>query len=376
MRSRVLTCRILGCAVLVALLGFATTASAHALSDAHLQLIKNGETFTGRLEIAVRDLDAAIGLDADGNGSITWGEVATAIPRITGYISARLALAGARAPCALAYGAGALADLTGGTYWSVPVTAACPGAPTALVVTYNLLFDVDAQHRGIVSVGGSTAILRDATPTTVVLGEGSSMLSFVREGIWHIWIGIDHVLFLVCLLLPAVFPLSKDGQGAALRESVHRPAESLRCVAVEVVEIVTAFTLAHSITLVISTVGLVQLPSRFVETAIALSVVAVAVNNLVRVFDARWAVAFALGLLHGFGFSSVLLDLGLPSGELIGSLLGFNLGVEVGQMAIVIVLLPILYVIRRTLAYQVLLWAGSGLVALIGLMWTYERWCS
>src|SRR5262249_22796523 len=176
-----------------------------------------------------------------------------------------------------------------------------------------------------VHVAGQTLIVRDATPVTATLGDGTSIRSFVREGVWHIWLGVDHILFLTCLILPAVFQ----------RRGRWQAADSLRDVAREVFEIVTAFTLAHSITLVISAVGLVRLPSRFVETAIALSVVAAAVNNLVRAIDARWAVAFALGLLHGFGFSSVLVDLGLPSKELIGALLGFNVGVELGQAAVV-----------------------------------------
>jgi hypothetical protein len=95
--------------------------------------------------------------------------------------------------------------------------------------------------------------------------------------------------------------------------------------------------------------------------------------NLLRTIDARWAVAFALGLLHGFGFSSVLVDLGLPSHELIAALLGFNLGVELGQAVIVLALLPVLFWIRRTLAYRALLWAGSGAVALIATSWSYQR---
>jgi HupE / UreJ protein len=94
---------------------------------------------------------------------------------------------------------------------------------------------------------------------------------------------------------------------------------------------------------------------------------------LFRTIDARWAVSFALGLLHGFGFSSVLIDLGLPSRELIGALLGFNVGVEIGQAAIVLVTIPVLYLIRRTLAYQALLWGGSGAVACIAAIWSYQR---
>ena len=152
-------------------------------------------------------------------------------------------------------------------------------------------------------------------------------------------------------------------------------ADSLRDVVTEVFEIVTAFTLAHSITLVISAVGLVRLPSRFVETAIALSVVAAALNNLVRTVDARWAVAFALGLLHGFGFSSVLIDLGLPSHELIGALLGFNCrrrdrpGRDRARAACRCCSSSAARSPTRPCCG-----AGPGVVAVIATVWSYQRW--
>jgi hypothetical protein len=357
----------LAAATLAAILAAsAGTALAHKPSDAHLRLAIDGEQLDGRLDIAVRDLDAALTVDADGDGAVTWGELTAASPRISAYLTERLALAADGAPCELALGTAALVDLSDGAYLAQPITARCAAAPAASVtVTYRLLFDVDAQHRGLVHVAGSTEIIRDAAPVRIAVGGGASFGAFVKEGIWHIWIGLDHVLFLLCLLLPAVFP--RIGGRA-------QPAESLRGVARETLEIVTAFTLAHSITLVISAAGLVQLPSRLVETAIAISVVAAALNNLVRVIDARWAVAFALGLLHGFGFSSVLLDLGLPSDQLIASLLGFNVGVELGQLAIVVALLPVLFWIRRTLAYRALLYAGSGAAAVLATLWTFERW--
>ena len=332
------------------------SAAAHKPSDAHLRLDIRGDRITGRLDVAVRDLEGALAID-DGNGDITWGELQAAAPRIATYVHQRLALAADGTPCPLDLGTAKLVDLSDGAYWALPVSAACARQPHDLAVTYALLFDLDAQHRGLVHVDGQTAIVRDGAPVHIALGAGTSIPSFVREGIWHIWMGIDHILFLVCLILPAVWK-----------------RDSLRDAAKETFEIVTAFTLAHSITLVISAVGLVRLPSRYVETAIALSVVAAALNNVIRAVDARWAVAFALGLLHGFGFSAVLIDLGLPSHELIGALLGFNAGVELGQAAIVITLLPLLFLMRRTLAYQALLWAGSSTVALIATVWSYQRW--
>jgi len=347
--------------ILATLVVATATASAHKPSDAHLALHGDGTGLTGRLDIAVRDLDAALQID-DGDGTITWGELQAAAPRIHAYVTSRLSLSGDGTPCSYTLGTAELVDLSDGAYWALPVRASC--RPTTLAVTYNLLFDLDAQHRGLVHIDGQTLIVRDATPVTATVGATTSTLAFVKEGIWHIWEGIDHILFLLCLVLPAVFQR---------RTQRWQAADSLRDVVVEVFETVTAFTLAHSITLVISAVGLVTLPSRFVETAIALSVVAAALNNLLRTIDARWAVAFALGLLHGFGFSSVLIDLGLPSHELIGALLGFNVGVELGQAAIVLVALPVLFLIRRTLAYQALLWAGSASVVLVAGVWSYQR---
>jgi hypothetical protein len=343
----------------------AAPALAHKPSDAHLRLAVDGAEVTGRLDVAVRDLDAALRIDDDGDGAIAWRELSAAAPRITEYLARRLTVAGDGTDCPVHLGTPALVDLSDGAYWAVPVTATCARPPAALAIGYSLLFDIDSLHRGLIHAAGRTAIARDARPVRIALDEPTSIASFVREGVWLIWIGIDHILFLVCLILPAVFQRRTQRWAAA---------DSLRDVCREVFEIVTAFTLAHSITLVISAIGLIALPSRLVETAIALSVVAAALNNLLRTIDARWAVAFALGLLHGFGFSSVLIDLGLPSRELIGALLGFNIGVELGQAAIVVALLPILYGLRRTIAYQALLWAGSGTVAIIATAWSYQRW--
>lgn len=346
-------------------LGAVAPALAHKPSDAHLRLAVTGEQIAGRIDLAIRDLDAALGIDHDGNGDITWRELAAAAPRIEAYVSGRLELAADHRTCRHTLGTGALVDLSDGAYWALPISASCDRTPHELGITYGMLFDIDAQHRGLVHVGGQTAIIRDSKTVHLALDGDTSVASFIAEGVWHIWIGFDHILFLVCLILPAVLQ-RRDGRWL--------PAASMRSVAGEVFEIVTAFTLAHSITLIISAVGLVQLPSRLVETAIALSVVLAAVNNVVRIIDARWAVAFALGLLHGFGFSSVLIDLGLPSGELIGALLGFNLGVELGQAAIVLALIPVLFALRHSLAYRALLWVGSSAAALIASMWTVQRW--
>jgi hypothetical protein len=137
----------------------------------------------------------------------------------------------------------------------------------------------------------------------------------------------------------------------------------------------TAFTLAHSITLSLSALGVLRLPSRFVESGIAASVILAAINNVVPVLEEdRWTAAFALGLLHGFGFSATLMDLGLPRQNLVVTLFGFNVGVEIGQMCVVAAFLPLAYLARRTLAYRrVALLGGSMVIAGVATVWLVER---
>jgi HupE / UreJ protein len=142
-----------------------------------------------------------------------------------------------------------------------------------------------------------------------------------------------------------------------------------------VFKVVTAFTVAHSITLSLAALGVIALPSRVVESAIAASVVLAALNNVrPLVYGGRWALAFAFGLIHGFGFASVLADLGLPQDALLLSLVAFNLGVELGQLAIVAVFLPVAFALRGTALYRrVILVGGSLVVAAIAFAWLCER---
>jgi len=202
-----------------------------------------------------------------------------------------------------------------------------------------------------------------------VLGEMSvfrQFLSYGREGVWHIWIGYDHILFLLSLLLPAVL----------LRERRHwLPVTRFGDAFWDVFKIVTSFTVAHSITLSLAALGVISLPSRLVESAIAASVVLAALNNLLPVVGGRrWVVAFAFGLIHGFGFASVLAELGLPRDALVLALVGFNLGVEGGQLTIVAAFLPLAYLMRASWFYRrVVLAGGSIAIVAIAMVWLLER---
>ncbi len=253
----------------------------------------------------------------------------------------------------------------------------CATPPAALTISYSLFADIDPQHRGLLNLqaGGRTrsAVFGPEAATQTfdlqAVSRWRQFIDYAREGVWHIWIGFDHILFLLSLLLPAV--LLWRG-----RQAEHwQPAETFRQAFVDVFKIVTAFTLAHSITLSMATLGFVSLPSRWVESAIAASVVLAALNNVWPLFHRRrWMVAFAFGLIHGFGFASVLIDLGLPREALALALVGFNLGVEGGQLAIVAVFLPLAFALRRTAFYRrAVMVGGSLLIAALAGVWLVER---
>jgi hypothetical protein len=352
----------------------AGAASAHKPSDSYLALDVAGKHVTGQWDIALRDLDVAIGLDQDGNGELTWDEVRARHAAIAAYALARLTLSSDGVACPLRVTDHLLDDHSDGAYAVLRLQATCAADVVALDADYRLLFDIDPQHKGLLRLSNqtqtSTAIFTPDTPVQKLQVADASrwrqFVDYVKHGVWHIWIGFDHILFLLSLLLPAVLVWSATGwQGRA----------TFRASFIEVLKVVTAFTLAHSVTLTLATLGVVALPSRVVESAIAASVVLAALNNLRPVFErSRALVAFAFGLLHGFGFASVLLDLGLPKTALLLSLVGFNVGVEVGQLAIVAVFLPLAFAARRTFAYRrVVLLGGSVVIALIALVWLFER---
>lgn len=353
---------------------FAAPALAHKASDSYLSLSVAGSDVDGAWDIALRDLDFAIGLDADGNGELTWDEVRARQPAIAAYALSRLALSSGGAPCPLRVSGHMLNDHSDGTYAVLRLHAHCPGTIGALGIDYRLLFDVDPQHKGLLNLrqGGvtTTAIFDPDQPRRSIRTAGASrwrqFADYVRHGVWHIWIGFDHILFLLSLLLPAV--LVRRGQSWA-------GATTLKASALEVLKIVSAFTLAHSITLTLAALGVLSLPSRFVESAIAASVAVAALNNVWPLFRGRVAlVAFAFGLIHGFGFASVLLDLGLPTSALLLSLAGFNIGVELGQMAIVALFLPLAFLVRESAFYRkAVLVGGSSLIVMMALFWLAER---
>lgn len=361
--------------VLILLTFFCLQAHAHKPSDSYLTMTVDEGKVAGQWDIALRDLDFAIGLDADNDANITWGEVRAKHADIAAYALSRLQLSSNGQACPARATEHLIDHHTDGAYAVLRFDAACAVSDESpLEVRYNLFFDIDPQHKGLLQLRFGEAVRTGIfSPDKVVQsfapGESGRLAQFVdyaKEGVWHIWIGFDHILFLLALLLPAV---------VARHDRRWQPVEAFSPAFWTVLKIVTAFTVAHSITLSLATLGIVTLPSRFVESVIAASVVVAALNNIWPLFsERRWPMAFLFGLIHGFGFASVLADLGLPQQTLVLALIGFNLGVEAGQLAIVAVFLPIAFMLRRSSFYRrIVLIGGSTTIAFLAFLWLLER---
>ncbi|MDB4929760.1 MAG: hypothetical protein JWM10_2244, partial [Myxococcaceae bacterium] len=234
---------------------------------------------------------------------------------------------------------------------ALTVPYVCAHRVETLAVDYALFFDVDPQHRGLATLAGLGPAAqfvfqsdRRRWSVDAAVPVRAQLAQYLRLGVEHIFTGYDHVAFVVALLVLAGALRARDG----LRH---------------VLAVVTSFTVAHSLTLVSAALGWVVAPARIVEPVIALSILYVAASNLRRRGPpprSRPLTTFAFGLVHGLGFADVLRELGLPARATVPSLLAFNVGVELGQLTVVLALLPLLQSIaaRRPLAAQ-LAWATA-----------------
>ncbi len=360
-----------------ALLLIALPCLAHKQSDSYLALSMEGNSLEGRWDIALRDLDFVIGLDADVNGELTWGETRRGAEAISKYAFSHLIVsaveAGNTGRCDLLPGRLLIDDHVDGAYAVLFFEGECARTPNQLRIDYSLLAGFDPNHRGLLELRSngtaqSHVLANDRRATFDMLSPDrwQQFRSFLAEGIRHIWLGLDHLLFLFTLLLPSVVT-HRDGQWqgrSGLRES-----------AIDIVKVVTAFTLAHSLTLSLAALGMISLPSRIVESTIALTVFLGALNVLFPVVkERRWALALGFGLVHGLGFASVLSDLGLTSTHLLEALIGFNVGVELGQLAIVLMLMPAAFLIRDSTFYRrILLPTCSAVIGVLAIYWILTR---
>ena len=369
--------------LLVCALFHGQAVNAHEMGWSYVFLDITDSRINGRMELPLDQLRNVVDIDVDGDGELSEEEINSQWPSIDNYATSILRLGNGSSDYGLTVTGHDRLVIEVADYAIVEFSAATPApVPSTLSAEFTPFFDNNANHRGglIIENNVLSGITdnhseirfvfspRETGGTVSLLAESVWVKGwrFVIEGVWHIWIGIDHVLFLITLLLTAVM---------VLKDKRWEPEPDYRKALFNLFAIVTLFTVAHSITLALALKGWVNLSSRFVESIIAFSVLVVAVNNIRPMFShqIRWLV-FLFGLFHGLGFASVLMDLLVSRESKVTALIGFNIGVEIGQLAIVAVVFPLLYVLREKRLYRNILLPGiSGVIALVGLWWFVTR---
>jgi len=401
--------------ILLILMGVVLPAYGHQTSDSFLFVSKveqsEGSTeslsWKGEWRIPLDALDTLLGaelnLDQDGDDQITWGELSIKQATLSETVFSNLAITFNDQACSVKKTNFQLDQLNTGLYLYLPFSIQCNGqmgkikraSEQKLKINYQLFFSQDPQHRGLLSYSLSSAstnslnssahhntrekqvssfvfspdspsVYLDNSHSDIRSAKIESFTQFVKEGVWHIWIGFDHILFLFALLAPAIFVY--DGK--------HRQIQKrFKPMLKDVLKVVTGFTIAHSITLTLASFKVLTMPSAVVESLIAFSVVSSGLFMFSAKFHRkRWQVATIFGLVHGFGFASVLADLKLPMEGFFINLLAFNMGVEIGQLAIVSLALPLMYLLRQQWVYvKVAVPTMAFLMVSIGTAWILER---
>jgi hydrogenase/urease accessory protein HupE len=336
-------------------------ASAHVIGLSRGEYTPEGSRV--RAELTMRSDDAALavpGLDADGDGHVTAPELEAAHGPLTIAFVEGLTVEADGEPCHGSLDEAAL-DAPDGI--RLHATYACRDAPSRLRLGFRFLDRMPSDHRHLATVhlarGDVDALAVLARPTVDVdVGGGASsgFVSLLRGGIEHILTGADHLAFLLALVL-----------GGTLVADRRMRVGSL-------VAMLTAFTVGHSASLAIATLGGFAPGPRFVEPAVALSVAYVGAENLfTRSVRHRWMLTLPFGFVHGFAFAGGLLPLGLPRAQLPLALLGFNLGVEAGQLLVLALVLPPLVLLRSRAWYPRTAHVLSAAIALAGVLWFVQR---
>ncbi len=368
-------------------------ALAHAAKESYVWVNVEADHLAGYFEIATNDLREQLELDLPEDGEGESAAVVATAKTVQAYLSKHFSLVpiapGAEEPAigerpyALRFRGTELVNVEGlGRFARYHYRTDEGQVATRIQVENDLFLEQDRFHRSLLMIAfnrqtGETfadeftaLIFGPATRRQELdLNNIEGLLrprEFIRQGILHIWIGIDHVLFLAALLLTAVL---------LRRREAWEPVPDFRSACWKVVGIVTAFTIAHSITLTLSALGILRLPSQVVEAAIALSIVLVALNNLFPKWNERsWLLIFFFTLFHGMGFASAMGELPFRMVSLVRVVLAFNIGVELGVLVIVALLFPFLFLLRRTTFYRpVILVGGSIVIGLLALYWFVER---
>lgn len=371
-------------AIILAIFVGGLTAHAHTDDQGYIYFEVTETALTGRFEVAFSDIAEVIDVDADGDGVLANDEVAAKLGEIFAYLQGNTVLSSAGTDFQISQTKLEFRDVGWEKYAKVyfDVLNLNP-VPKSIDVTYNLFFDaLGTDHAGFVIIDSSTRtgvtdneadfalILTDGNRTQTLSLVGKPVLEllvhFVKEGIRQIWLGLDHVLFLFTLLIPAVMVLAN---------ARWVPSDGVQHPATIVLKMVIAFAIGHSITLALGAFDIVRLPVWVFESIIALSIAYVAFSILVpRLYVNMVWVVLVFGLFHGFGLAHVLgANLVEPNQKLV-TLIGFNIGIEIGQIAIVVFLTPILFILRDSKFYDRVMLKIVPIVLLVGsLIWFEER---
>ena len=382
------------------------TVHAHSPNQSLLYLRVYEDGIGGKFEITIDDLNRALDLGLEKGASVE--DLMAHLPKIHEYYLGRTAFSSKTGTHPIHFEDTVdVMRFSFGEFVKLYFTLGdLPEVPESLNITYDVLFDVDPTHRGLQGIEyhwkagihnneanislffspGKTQQELDLTGSSVLQG----FFAMIGSGMHHIYIGLDHVLFLLALLLPAVVRRKpRDPAASTLSNQANVtlfpdflkpyanawvPVESFKSSIIYVIKIVTFFTIAHTVTLSLAALEIVKLPSALVESVIAISIALAALHNIYPLVQGReWLIAFGFGLFHGFGFATVLGEIGLRGEFMTLSLLGFNIGVEVGQIIIVCILFPILFLLRKTKTYKPILIYGSAYLILVALGWFFDR---
>lgn len=345
---------------LLMVLVLTTGAQAHETTRSYVSVSRDGAEITAVVRVAFRDLEVAVWIDENLDGLITWGETSRRIEALSAYVLGALSLeAGGR--CELARTAAGVSSEVGVEYLDLTFAGRCPDASLSLTVISSLFSEIDPDHR-VFLISNSrgvaqAAVLGGAGNSAVLSGGGlgsGGFVSYVTEGVRHFLGGADHLVFLLLLILPAV------ASGAGLRRAI-----------MGVVAAVTGFTVAHALTLTAATTDLLRPPTTIIEILIAFSIIVTSIDNIRPFIPApRAAVAAFFGLIHGFGFATALGALQMGSAGFVTALIGFNLGIELAQIGVVLVTLPALFLLGHG---KVLMTASSLGAVMLGVYWTWTR---
>jgi len=372
-------------AVVLLLLSALPDADAHTTEQPYLYMFVSEDAIDGRLELSIGDVGETLGLRLDGDDADIEAELRRNADAIREYSAVHMSVGADGVDWPISFGEVDLfREGPGDLAFAVVqyrVDVGVDEIPTDLEIAFDAFFDdVDGRDGLLLLTGGFeggdfnrdkeilvtyTADNRDQSIDRGARGQWQNFTSSITLGVDHIKTGPDHILFVLALLLPSVLVFA----------SGWKPVDGFGTALWRVLKIATFFTIAHSITFTLAGMGwLPTPPSKVVETIIALSIAAAALHNLKPIFPNReWSLSFVFGLFHGMGFASLVSDLEISQSSQLVSLLGRNVGIEIGQVVVILLLFPGLFLLRRTPAYKPFLAISSVVLAALAMLWSTER---